>query len=232
MSPGKGEVGNKTFNTSWLFQSFILLMKFITGPSENIKNSLILTFLHLCPNRCPRVSKCFSLLKKPHLFLHYCCVLQQNLKPLMESTQQKVSIPRTTQKHEHVFSKGPFLYHLFNEQGGKKTQTTKYHPITSLPSINEFTPLSQEANPFNKYQRELRGAGIPRGGKGGAAAAVCNACGGPVLPRGSVQGDDVGRAAATTAGDDAGVGPARGANVRAALVVAGGGDDAARRAAC
>lgn len=56
---------------------------------------------------------------------------------------------------------------------------------------------------------------------------------GPVLPRGSVQGDDVGRAAAAAAaGDDAGLGPARGANVRAALVVAGGGDDAARRAAC
>lgn len=51
------------------------------------------------------------------------------------------------------------------------------------------------------------------------------------MPRGSVQGDDVGRAAAA-AGDDAGLGPARGANVRAALVVAGGGDDAARRAAC
>lgn len=55
---------------------------------------------------------------------------------------------------------------------------------------------------------------------------------GPVLPRGSVQGDDVGRAAAAAAGDNAGLGPARGANVRAALMVAGGGDDAARRAAC
>lgn len=54
---------------------------------------------------------------------------------------------------------------------------------------------------------------------------------GAMVPRGSVQGDDVGRAAAA-AGDDAGLGPARGANMRAALVVAGGGDDAARCAAC
>lgn len=83
----------------------------------------------------------------------------------MESTQQqKVNIPRTNQKHEHVFSKGPFLYQLFNEGGeGWEKKINKNHPIASPPSINKFTPLSQEANPFNKYQRELRGAGIPGG---------------------------------------------------------------------
>lgn len=50
------------------------------------------------------------------------------------------------------------------------------------------------------------------------------------LPRVSVQRDDVGSAA--TAGDHPGLAPARGANVRAALVVTGRGDDAARRVAC
>lgn len=105
----------------------------------------------------------------------------------MESTQQKVYIPRTNQKLEHLFSKGPFLHQLFDEQEKekKKNQPTKIHSTPPLPIINEFTPLSQEANPFNKYQRELRGAEIPgRRGGGGAAAAVCNACGVPCCPQG------------------------------------------------
>ena len=53
----------------------------------------------------------------------------------------------------------------------------------------------------------------------------------PAPPRVSVQRDDVG-SAASAAGYHSCLAPARGANVRAALVVTGGCDDAARRAAC
>lgn len=88
----------------------------------------------------------------------------------MESTQQqRVSIPRTNQKYERV-PKRAFPIRAIQRAGGKSQ--IKSHPIASAPSIDEFTPLSQKANPFNKYQRELRGARTSRG-KGGAAAAVC-----------------------------------------------------------
>lgn len=148
----------------------------------------------------------------------------------MESTQQKVSIPRTNKKLEHVFSKGPFLHQLFNEQEKEKkpNQKSSYRFSSEHQRNSPHSPRRQILSiniSVSSEVLEFRG-----GGKEEQQQQLCAMPVGPVLPRGSVQGDDVGRAAA--AGDDAGLGPARGANVRAALVVAGGGDDAARRAAC
>lgn len=142
----------------------------------------------------------------------------------------KVNIPRTNEMHEHVFSKGPFLYQLFNEQGGKKqtiNQTKIILSLLFLASTNSpHIPRRQILSINISVSSEV--LALQEGRRSSSSCVQCLR--GPVLPRGSVQGDDVGRAAA--AGDDAGLGPARGANVCAALVVAGGGDDAARRAAC
>lgn len=150
---------------SWLFQSFILLMKFITGPSENLKNSLILTLLHLCPNCCPRVSKCFPLLKKKLVCFYIIAVFYNKIKNHLwnpRSNRKSIS-PEQTKSMNMCSQKGLFYTSYSMRGGGVGEKINKNHPIASPPSINKFTPLSQEANPFNKYQRELRGAGIPGG---------------------------------------------------------------------
>lgn len=141
-------------------------MKFITGPSENPKNSLILTLLHLCPNYCLRVSKCFSLLKKNLICFYIIAVLYNKIKNHLWNSRSNIkSISPEQTKSMNMCSQKGLFYTSYSMSRGEKTnkQSNKDHPIASLPSINKFTPHSQEANPFNKYQRELRGAGIPGG---------------------------------------------------------------------
>lgn len=217
---------------SWLFQSFILLMKFITGPSENLKNSLILTLLHLCPNCCPRVSKCFPLLKKKLVCFYIIAVFYNKIKNHLwnpRSNRKSIS-PEQTKSMNMCSQKGLFYtsYSMREGRGGRKNKQKIILSLLLLASTNSpHFPRRQILSINISVSSEvLEFQGVRR------SSSSCVQClRGAVLPRGSVQGDDVGHAAAA-AGDDAGLGPARGANVRAALVVAGGGDDAARRAAC
>lgn len=140
---------------SWLFQSFILLMKFITGPSENIKNSLIPTLPHLCPNCCPRVSKCFSLLKKKTLICFYIIAVFYNKirNHLWNPSNRKSVSPEQTKSLNTYSQKGLFYtsYPMSREmKQTKPTPNKQNHPIASVHSI-EFT---RGENPSNKYQRE------------------------------------------------------------------------------
>lgn len=184
------------------------------------------------------------LIKNNLICFYIIAVFYNKIRNHLWNPHDRKSVSPEQTKSFNMYSQKGLFYTSYSTSSGKLKKKKKQHKeqpnhkiILSLPFLasNKFTPLSQEANPSNKYQRELRGAGMPGGaGEGGLrrSSSSCVQClRGAVVPRGSVQGDDVGRAAAA-AGDDAGLGPARGANVRAALVVAGGGDDAARRAAC
>lgn len=102
----------------------------------------------------------------------------------MESTQQKVIIPRTNKKLEHVFSKGPFLHQLFNEQEKEKkpNQKSSYRFSSEHQRNSPHSPRRQILSiniSVSSEVLEFRG-----GGEGGAAAAVCNACGVPCCPEG------------------------------------------------
>lgn len=147
------------------------------------------------------------------------CSATLKIKHLLNPSKNKTSV---SPEQSHVL-KGPLLCQLLNKQGKKK----KGSSITSVPNVNEFFLFSRrqilsiniritsEMLKFQRYKQQL--CAVPPGV--------------PMLPLVSVQWDDVG-SAATAAGYNSWLTPVGGANVRAALVVTGRCDDAARRVAC
>lgn len=160
-------------------------MKFITGPSENITNSLIPTLLHLFPNCCSRASKCFSLLKKPIICFYIIAVFYNKIKKHLWNPHNRKSVSPEQTKSLNMYSQKGLFYTIYSTSRRKKNKKPDQKP-SYLLSISEIHPTLPGGKSFhNKYQRELRGAGIPGGGRGerGAAAAVCNACGVRAAPR-------------------------------------------------
>lgn len=122
-------------------QSFILLMKFITGPSENIKNSLIPILLHLFPNYCSRASKCSSLLKKNSFVFTLLLYFTTKLKSTYGIHTTESQYPQNKLIAWTCILKRAFSTPAIQQAGERKTKSPpKNHSIASLPSINEIHP--------------------------------------------------------------------------------------------